>query len=337
MCYRSFAEPEIEPLFSNLPNNYDLNVSVGTQVSIESNNKAVQVSLAQKVLITSLWDSDEKLYTMTGVSSWILLNKIVNICEDIKKNDLCLLSMKDKVLLTMHILKSNCSFAELAINFQLTEKTAKSYFVETIQILSSFFVKCIHWQTRDQNQRSFPICFDLFLNTQTVLDCTEVKTPSFRCLRCRTSTYSQYKGTNTVKILIGVAPSGLINFVAPAVGGRTSDKAIFNMSTLLQKLNQGDGVMVDKGFMIGNELSSAGVEMIRPSFVYQTQSKEEVDQNTRIARARVHVERRIARVKKFKILSDKVMHSMLPYIDDIITVIFGLSNLESPILNDNKF
>lgn len=95
--------------------------------------------------------------------------------------------------------------------------------------------------------------------------------------------------------------------------------------------------MVDKGFMIADELLNAGIEMIRPSFMVQNITKEEVVRSTKIARTRVHVERLIARIKSFNILSEKIHISILPFIDDIIRIICSLSNLSSPILSDNKF
>lgn len=67
-------------------------------------------------------------------------------------------------------------------------------------------------------------------------------------------TYSHFKGRHTVKFLIGVAPSGLITYVSRGFGGRSSDKAIFNLSGLMEKLDpHNDAIMVDKGFLIENE------------------------------------------------------------------------------------
>lgn len=281
--------------------------------------------------------NDAKLNTMTGIPTHKILDKMTEVCALISPNDNFTMSMRSRILLTMFRLKSNLSIAETAIMFQVTEKTVKTYFADCVQLLAKGLKGLIYWQTREQNSKSLPTCFKLFPNTMTVLDCTEVKTATFNCLRCRTCLYSHYKGCHTVKFLIGVAPSGLINFVSPAVAGKTSDKAVFNLTNLTQLLNVGDAVMVDKGFMIGDELSKQGVEMIRPAFMFQELSKEEVQRNTQIACARVHVERRIARLKIFRILSQRIHWSVLPYIDDVITVICGLSNLSQPILKDDKF
>ena len=195
----------------------------------------------------------------------------------------------------------------------------------------------IHWQSREENMRSMPKCFETYTNVRTVLDCTEFKTVTSKCLSCRTCTYSHYKGTHTLKVLLGVSPSGAVNYLSKTATGKSSDKAIFNLTDLVSKLEPGDAVMVDKGFMIADELANAGIEMIRPDFLFEKFSKCQVERSTKIASARVHVERRIARLKQLKVLSDKICASIIPYIDDIMIVACAISNLSTPILSDDKF
>ena len=64
-----------------------------------------------------------------------------------------------------------------------------------------------------------PKCFDNYKNTRVVLDCTEISVERPKCLRCRLRLYSHYKGCETVKLLIGVAPCVLIIFLSEAFGG----------------------------------------------------------------------------------------------------------------------
>lgn len=66
-------------------------------------------------------------------------------------------------------------------------------------------------------------------------------------------TYSQYKKNHTVKFNMGVAPSGLIIETSSAFGGRASDKHIVAHSEILDRLDYGDAVMVDKGYQIEKE------------------------------------------------------------------------------------
>lgn len=314
--------------------------SVGIQHNILLFDKGTQIT--EDIQFNNLpfrIDSDEKLKTMTGIPTRSLLETIVDACLIIRPSEKTnmSISLKNRIVLTMYIIKTNSSNAQAAILFNLNQKTTRNYFNDCVQLLSKVLECCIYWQTKEENLKSLPICFAKFKNTMTVLDCTEVKTVKFRCLECRTCTYSHYKGTHTIKLLIGVSPSGLINFISTAVGGRTSDKAVFNLTDLLDKLRPGDAVMVDKGFMIGNELSEAGIEMIRPNFLNKERTKSDVENDRLIAAARVHVERRISRIKLFKTLSEKISLSKLPYLDDILTIVCAISNLSTPILSDDKF
>ena len=122
-----------------------------------------------------------------------------------------------------------------------------------------------------------PKHFERYRNVRTVLDCTEFKTISSKCLSCVNCTYSHYK------VLIGVSPSGAVNYISKFATGKSSDKAIFNLSDLLTKLDPSDAVMVDTGFVIANELANAGIEMIRPDFLFEKFSKLQVERSTNIA------------------------------------------------------
>jgi hypothetical protein len=63
-------------------------------------------------------------------------------------------------------------------------------------------------------------------------------------------TYSQYKSSNTFKLLISISPVPHINYVSQLYSGSISDKEIVGRSGFLDKLNPGDVIMADKGFNI---------------------------------------------------------------------------------------
>jgi DDE superfamily endonuclease len=79
--------------------------------------------------------------------------------------------------------------------------------------------------------------------------------------------------------------------------------------------------------------------MYRPPFLRSRKqfSKEEAEENVRIAAARVHVERAIQRVKQFKILRETIRLNHLGVLDHIMVVACALVNLGPPILADNRF
>ena len=63
----------------------------------------------------------------------------------------------------MFRIKTNLNNTQIAILFQINEKTAKKYFIETVQILSAILKDFIFFQTREQNQKNLPRCFWGFL------------------------------------------------------------------------------------------------------------------------------------------------------------------------------
>ncbi|KAF2898660.1 hypothetical protein ILUMI_07515 [Ignelater luminosus] len=236
-------------------------------------------------------------------------------------------------------LKLDLSFVSLAILFQISSKSVKRYFNRTIQHLSSLLKPVIRFPSKEEIAANIPNCFRNYQSTRIVLDCTEMYIEKSKCLRCRVKTYSHYKSRHTVKFLIGVTPSGLISYLSKGYGGRTSDKAIFNNENLIEKLEIRDSIMVDKGFHIEKECSENFIKLIRPPFLKKEKqfSKADAEKTASIARARVHVECAIQRIKIFKFTKGTIPWSLSPYLQDIMTVIVALSNLQTPILSNDKF
>ncbi|KAK4882479.1 hypothetical protein RN001_005798 [Aquatica leii] len=212
---------------------------------------------------------------------------------------------RNKVVLTLMKLKLNVSLNSLGVLFRVSSKAARSYFYDTLQQLSAILKPLIRFPPKEEILSNIPLCFDKYRSTRLILDCTEINIEKSNCLKCRINSYSYYKKNNTIKYLIGY-------------GGRVSDKAIFNAEHVIDKVDPGDGIMVDKAFL-------------RKSKQF---SKEDAIKTTSIARARVHVEQAIQRIKTFKVCKGTVLWTLLPYMDDIIV---GLTNLGQPILADNKF
>ena len=52
----------------------------------------------------------------------------------------------------------------------------------------------------------------------------------------REKTFSSYKHHNTIKVLIGITPQGIVSFISEAHGGKASNKFIMNDCGLLRKL-----------------------------------------------------------------------------------------------------
>lgn len=66
-------------------------------------------------------------------------------------------------------------------------------------------------------------------------------------------------------------------------------------------------------------------------------TKEDAIRTAEIARARVHVERVIQRLRQYKLLCGPLPWSLAPYFDDILNIVGGLTNLGPPIIQIDKF
>ena len=163
-------------------------------------------------------------------------------------------------------------------------------------------------------------------NTRIIIDATEFAVERPSSLLSQACTFSSYKNKNTVKVLIGVTPSGAISFVSEAYEGSISDRKLIEASGLLDNLESGDEVMADKGFKIQDLLTPRGIRLNIPPFL-QTKiqmTANDVFLTKKIARLRVHVERSIGRVKEFKIFHDTLPASMWDCISNVILCLVTL-------------
>ena len=127
--------------------------------------------------------------------------------------------------------------------------------------------------------------------------------------------YSNYKHHVTYKALLGIAPSGAITFISELYEGSTSDEEIVKRSGILNKniWDDNDSIMADRRFTIQNELAPLNVELNIPSFFggKAQLTEAEVKESQTISFVRIHVERAITRIKKFKALNGSVNHMVL--------------------------
>ena len=159
---------------------------------------------------------------------------------------------------------------------------------------------------------------------------------------------SNYKKHNTVKALIGIAPTGCISFISQAWGGRVSDKEITQRTGVhgfLDKVEYGNDIMADRGFTIAEDLAVCGSRLLIPAFTRGKQqlSQREVEKTRQLARVRIHVERVIGQMrKKYKILSNTLPISLLKCpsdadrinctIDRILIVTAALANMSNSVV-----
>lgn len=256
-----------------------------------------------------------------------------------RTHEVDVVDLRFALILVLTKLKTNLSFICLSVLFGISSTKCTNLFYKHTALLSASIKSAIYWPRKEEILANMPKCFSKFKETRVVLDCTEIKVQKMKCLNCRIKSYSHYKRCHTMKFLIGITPSGLISFVSRGYGGRATDKSIFLRENVLEKLDPHDAVMVDKGILIAKECEQNFIKLIQPPFLkkHKQLSKEAATTTAEIARARVHVERAIQRLKTFSVLRDTVEWYLIPYIDDVMTIIAATVNMSPPILADDKF
>lgn len=91
-----------------------------------------------------------------------------------------------------------------------------------------------------------------------------IQTPE--CHRVYNWTLSQAIQHSFIKVLINVTPSGTISFVSK---DSILDWELFEVCDLLKKLEPGDEIMADKGFLIQDLLIPWGIQLNIPPFLTQ--------------------------------------------------------------------
>ncbi|KAK0138850.1 hypothetical protein N1851_024608 [Merluccius polli] len=228
-------------------------------------------------------------------------------------NEISKLTLRSQLLLTLMKLRQNLDHKDLAFRFQIRLQSVSTLINSWVDYMFDSLGKLSVWPHRDIISEHMPAKFkEQFPNTFAILDGTELKIEKPRSL-----SYSTYKSTNTLKSLVACDPRGAVIYVSTLFTGSISDKEIFNRCNIIDilkgcvqcgYLNVGDGLMVDKGFLIEKEVEEIGLKLNIPPFARANRQMPhaDVDMTKKIAKHRVHVERAIAKIKKFKIVSGRI-------------------------------
>lgn len=235
------------------------------------------------------------------------------------------------VLLLKVRLRLGLKLQDLADRLGMHPSTVSRIFITWINLMDVKFRDLPLWLSRRRVNKLMPACFKKWYpNTRVVIDCTEffIDTPS--SLTRQSATWSEYKSHNTVKCLIGIAPHGHCTFVSPVFEGSVSDRSLTEQSGLLQLLEQGDSVMADKGFNIQDLLASVGVRLNIPPLKHGDRQMipQDVVSTKKIAGVRIHVERKMERIKNFELVSKQLDATMFDILEPLIFSCCVLTNFQ---------
>ena len=247
----------------------------------------------------------------------------------------CSLSLEEQLFLTLVRLRLGLLERDIAFRFQISQATVSRITCTWINLMYHSFKSIETFPSWHVVKKYMPESFKKeYPNTRIIIDATEffIERPS--SLLSQSATFSSYKNRNTIKVLIGITPSGAISFVSEAYEGSISDRKLVEVCGLLQKLEPGDEIMADKGFTIQDLLVPLGVRLNMPPFLQSNVQMPVADVFTtkKIARLRVHVERAIGRVKDYRILQGTLPASMWDSYSNAIYVCCMLTNFGPPLV-----
>lgn len=280
---------------------------------------------------------DDQLIDLAGVN-------FNNFRFLLKRTDIspkCHVGKEDRLLIFLMKIKTGLTFSALGVLFSIHRTTVSRIFHTTLQRLTAATANLVFWPRIDVVQATMPHCFHpKYSNTRVIIDCTEFKIEIPSTVDNRVYCYSHYKKNFTAKVLIGITPGGFICLKSRVAGGRKSDSQITIESGLIDKLEEGDVVLADKGFPeIKATIDKSGkrVMLVMPPFLEKNNefTAEETEETYHVARVRIHVERIMQRLRLHSIL-DKFTENLFHCVDDIIHICCVLVNLQPPIIANQE-
>ncbi|XP_070575355.1 uncharacterized protein [Ptychodera flava] len=243
------------------------------------------------------------------------------------------LSLLDEFFMVLVRCKVGLFVKDLADRFGISPSAVSKIFTTWIIFLSHELLLLFPFPSQFSVRKNIPDAYELYPTTRVIIDCTEffIEVPS--SMLAQSQTWSSYKHHNTWKVLVGISPNGQVIFVSDLWGGRVSDYRITRDCGILEKLDEGDNIMADRGFEI-RDILPPGITLNIPPFKGDRAqlSSKEVSDTINIASVRIHVERAIGRIKNYHILNGVIPLSLKHIINELVIVCSYLTNFLPPLL-----
>ena len=302
---------------------------------LQVENAHLTAEIDQQNFVNQATANDKNIQFYTGVPSKAIFMWLVTFCSCVLPQSK-VMSPTGVLLCILIKLRLNLQLTDLAHRFNVSVTTVSDILNQGLPSLAKKLAFLIQWPDKDNLLLNMPHVFKhAYPRCRSIIDCFEVFIQRPGQLTARAQTWSNYKHNNTIKFLVSITPTGAISFVSKAFGGRTSDKIITQRSGFLDKIEHGDQILADRGFLIAEDIANRNASLVIPAFTRGKSqlSAKEVEQTRKIANVRIHVERAIERLKNFHILSTNMNISMVPHSDSIATICSAICNLQPKLVS----
>lgn len=212
---------------------------------------------------------------------------------------------RDRLLLAPVWLRVYPTYEVLGFFFDLHRRNAQLNVLAVPGVLDTLDDFPFDRPTRDRPKlRSAAEVMTAFPHVRVVLDGKEQRTNRPTGYAAQKPYYSGKKKTHTPKNQVVVDPRGRIETVSPTVpGGANHDRTVLRGSGVLERWEDGEGAMTDKGYVgVRNDYPDVPIVLPFKASRHHPLSAEQEAFNREVARHRIVVEPTIAQLNRFTVL-----------------------------------
>ena len=235
--------------------------------------------------------SFETVKIYTGLPNLVVLKAVFAFVQksvpsyEVSNNKL---SSFQELVATLVKLQLNSQVQILAHRLDVSLATISRILLTWLTAMDSTLRRLSVWLDWESLRKTMPECFRASFETKVavIIDYFEVFIEGPSNLEARASTWSSYKHHNTVKVLLGISPQGVVTFVSEP----------WSATNILQNSVEnwipGDVVLANQGFDITESVGMMQAKLHIPAF---TKGKDQlstikIDETRTIANVRIHVE-----------------------------------------------
>ena len=135
--------------------------------------------------------------------------------DDVKCGRPSKLSLLEQLFMTLVRLRMGFPELDISNRFGISQSSVSRITSIWINLMYHNFKAMMRIPPWSVIRKYMPeVCKKQYPNTRVIIDATEFATEHPSSLLSQSSTFSNYKNRNTVKVLIGITPSGVISFVS---------------------------------------------------------------------------------------------------------------------------